>query len=222
MANKYVLLLHSRPSPDVSAEEKHATFFRGIKELGEPWGAGSRVMPRAPAFNGNVGAVGDMRGYFGEGVRKAQVMYRYRRSLDDTGLCDDRLTLVIDSYKIDNYKLIYNIIPKYVSSFDSYLAEYFDDRWVRIEREVIGSRNDRRFGIQQFGAATFLDSMLCERAFGLSPADFQERLKDVAECVQLMYTGVYIVGTSRILSFPDAQQLCSKIKTAVFEAPPAS
>lgn len=92
-SQKYWLVFHSRADEAVSAEEKHGHFFKSIKNLELPWGLGKRPIPSCPEFKAGVCAISGMTKYFGEGVSRAMLAYRYRRNLPDDGLSDDSLCI---------------------------------------------------------------------------------------------------------------------------------
>src|SRR5690242_18544509 len=92
------LVFHARADEAVSVEQRHTRFFEVIKELAAPWGLGDRPVPPIPKFKGASVVLG-MTKFFGDGVHRAMMSYRYRRLLSDEGLCDDALNITFNPAK---------------------------------------------------------------------------------------------------------------------------
>jgi hypothetical protein len=215
---KYWLVVHARADEAVSAEEKHARFFEGIKDVPPPWGLGDRPAPPTPQFGRMSLASISLTRFFGDGVQRAMLSYVYRRWLRDDGLSDDALNITFDPAKVDVYHLIYTVIPKYIMAFDSYLVEYFDDQFIDLAWETpLGKRvpSNPRFNVSYVWPVSFFDQLLCRRAFNLSPAEVLARLQGKIEHAQLLYNGVYLVGSSQALPFDEARRLSREMKDAL-------
>jgi hypothetical protein len=222
----YWLVFHARTDEAVSVEKRHTRFFEGINELPAPWGLGDRPVPPIPKFKGASVVLG-MTKFFGNGVQRAMISYRYRRMLSDEGLCDDALNMTFNPAKVDVHHLIFTVIPKYIEAFDAYLVEYFDDQFVDLAYEkrveeggVVFTPKSKeyinpRFKVERINVVSFYDELLCRRAFNLSPAKVMERLKGKVEHARLLHNGVYLVGSSTVLSLDDAQRLCREMKAAL-------
>jgi hypothetical protein len=222
----YWLQVASRAEKETSVERKHALFFENIKGLAEPWGLGVRPVPSVPQFKGDVVAVSNLRGFFGRGVRKAQLLYPYREDFADRSTSDDRLTVVLDPERVDLRHLIYTVIPTYIEAFGAYVAELFDEQFIyrdpeefeRLRGEVNGPNDLRwnpRFSIHRVGPVSFFDQTLCRRAFNLSLGEVLGRLQGRIEHARVFQNGVYLVGASRIVPFDDAQRLCREMAAAI-------
>jgi hypothetical protein len=213
---RYWLVLHARIDEAVSAEQRHARFFEGIKDIPEPWGLGERPVPPVPDFKRSSSAVIGLTKFFGDGVHRAMLNYRYRRLLRDDGLSDDLLNITFDPAKVDVHRLVYTVIPRYVEAFDAYLVEYFDDAMIDLAaQELKGVAVNPRSSVHRVGVVSFFDDLLCRRAFNLSPAEVMERLQGKVEHAQLLHGGVYLIGSSRVLPLDDAQKLCREMKSAL-------
>jgi hypothetical protein len=223
-AQRYWLVLHARADEAVSVEQKHARFFGGIKGVPEPWGLGDRPAPPAPKFKGGSSASVGMTKFFGGGVHRAMMSYRYRRLLSDEGLSDDLLNIVFNPAKVDLRNLVYEVVPRYIEAFDAYLLEFFDDQMIDLAAEELkGAPVNPRQYVHRVGMVSFFDGVLCRRAFGLTPAELAGRFEGKIEHVQLMHNGVYLVGTSQLLPLDAARTLCGEMKAlaTASASPPA-
>jgi len=211
---KYWLVLHSRADESVGVEQRHARFFRGIEGIPEPWGLGDRPVPPIPKFKGGSSASLGLTKFFGDGVHRAMLSYRYRRMLDDDGLSDDLLNIVFNPAKVEIHHLVYTVIPKYVEAFDAYLIEFFDDQMIDMAaNELKGLPVNPRQYVHRVGVVSYFDDLLCRRAFNLTPADLAGRFEGKIEHVRLMDNGVYLVGSTRGLPLHDAQKLCDAMRS---------
>jgi hypothetical protein len=224
---RYCLVFHARVDEAVGAEQRHARFFGGIKDIPPPWGLGDRPAPPAPDFGRSSRANIGLTKFFGEGVKSAMLSYRYRRMLSDDGYSDDGLTIDFDPAKVDVHHLIYTVIPRYIEAFDAYRVDYYDEQFVDLayeRREEEGRITytakskeyvNPRFKVKQVWLVSFYDELLCRRAFNLSPAEVMERLQGKVEQSQLLQGGVYLVGSSQVLPVSEAQILCQEMKRAL-------
>ncbi len=229
---RYCLMIHARVDEAVSAQEKHARFFEGIKGLPAPWGPGDRPVPPIRDFGCpnspsiSSGSIA-LTKFFGDGVKRAMILYSYRRMLKDDGYSDDGLILDFDPAKVDLHHLIYAVVPRFIETFDAYRVDYYDEQFVDLayEQRVEEGRItftakskeyvNPRFKVAEIWPVSFYDELLSRRAFNLSPAEIMERLQGKAEYVQLLHGGVYLVGSSRVLPFEEAQKLCREMKLAL-------
>ncbi len=214
----YWLVFHARPNEAIPAQQKHNLFFERIKALPAPWGLGDRPVPPAPQLKRmDCGVIG-LTKFFGDGVKRAMLSYEQRRNLQDKGSSDDLLNITFDPVKVDLHYLIYTVIPKYIEAFDAYLVEYFDDRFIHLAWDTPAEQrvySDPRNEVKRVNIVGFYDELLCRRAFNLTPAKVMERLQGKIEHSRLAATGVYIVGTSQLLGFDEAQNLCRNMTTAL-------
>ncbi|MFO0881258.1 MAG: hypothetical protein U0840_28375 [Gemmataceae bacterium] len=215
-AQRYWLVFHSRADESISVDQKHVRFFKGIQELPTPWGLGERPVPPIPKFKGGSSASVGLTKFFGDGVHRAMLSYRYRRMLSDDGLSDDLLNITFSPAKVDVHHLVCTVIPKYVEAFDAYLVEFFDDAMIDLAAEELkGVAVNPRSIVHRVGVVSFFDDLLCRRAFNLSPAEVMERLQGKVEHAQLLHGGVYLVGSSRVLPLDEAMNLCQEMKKAL-------
>ena len=224
---RYCLVFHARVDEAVGAEQRHTRFFEGIKDIPPPWGLGDRPTPPAPDFGRSSSAAIGLTKFFGDGVKRAMLTYRYRRMLSDDGYSDDRLIIDFDPAKMNVHHLIYTVIPRYIEAFDAYRVDYYDEQFVDLayeRREEEGRvtltakskvETNPRFKVDEVWPVSFYDELLCRRAFNLTPAEVMERLQRKVERAQLLHGGVYLIGSSRVLPLDDAQKLCRELKSAL-------
>lgn len=224
---RYCLVFHARVNEAVSAEQRHTCFFEGIKNAPVPWGLGNRPVPPSPDFGRGSSACIGLTKFFGDGVKRAMLTYRYRRMLSDDGYSDDCLTIDFDPTKVDLHHLIYIVIPQYIEAFDAYRVDYYDEQFVDLAYEEKGMETlitftgkskvdaNPRFGVERVDVVSYFDDLLCRRAFDMSPTEVVERLQGNAEYVQLLHGGVYLIGSSQVLPFEEALGLSRKFKNAL-------
>lgn len=112
--------------------------------------------------------------------------------------------------------LLYTVVPQYCEAFGSYLVEYFDDAMIDQDAsELKGLPVNSRFFVHRVGVVSFFDELLCERAFKLKPSQVFDRLQSKVEYLKLLNGGVYLVGSSRVLSLDAANALCRELKDAL-------
>jgi hypothetical protein len=221
---KYWLVLHSRADETIAAEQKHSRFFERLGALPAPWGSAGRPAPPVPSFGRSSSAVISLTKYFGGGVQRAVLSYRYRRLLNDDHLSDDLLSMTFDPAKVDVRHLTYTVIPMYTEAFGAYLVEYFDDTLIDVawDTSTEGRSNvNLRTGVNRIDVVGFYDDLLCRRAFNLTPAEVLHRLTGKVEHGRLLDTGVYFIGSSRVLPVDEAQRLAGEIRAALGGMPPA-
>jgi hypothetical protein len=224
---RYCLVFHARVNEAVSAEQRHTRFFEGIKDLPVPWGLGDRAVPPSPDFGRGSSAAIGLTKFFGDGVKRAMLTYRYRRMLTDDGYSDDRLIIDFDPTKVDLHHLIYMVIPQYIGAFDAYRVDYYDEQFADLAYEEQGegakigfSANSKvnsnpRFGVERINVVCFFDDLLCRRAFDLPSAEVMKRLQGKAEHAQLLHGGVYLISNSEVLPFEEALSLSRMMKSAL-------
>jgi hypothetical protein len=215
---RYCLVFHARPDEAVSAEEKYARFFTGIKDLPAPWGLGDRPVPPAEKLKRKGAGVMGLDKFFGDGVKRAMMNLEYRHMLEDKGSSDDALIIDFDPAKVDVHHLIYTVIPCYIEAFDAYRVDYYDEEFVHLAWETPPEQRvhtDPRSNVNRVDVVGFYDELLCRRAFNLSPADVLERVQGKIEHGRLLHNGVYLVGSSQVPPFDEAQQLCREMTTTL-------
>lgn len=229
---RYCLMFSARVDEAVSAPQKHARFFEGIKELPLPWGLGDRPVPPLRDFDYpadpsiSAASIG-LTKFYGNGVKDAMILYSYRRMVKDEGFYDDRLTIYFDPAKVDLQHLIYTVIPKYIEAFDAYLVKCYDEQFSALayeerveEGRIIYTPKSKehinpRFRVKDVWPVNFFDELLCRRAFNLTPAEVLERVQGKVEHARLLHSGVYLVGSSQVLPLEEAQKLCEDMKQAI-------
>jgi|GEM_PF-1652941 len=219
---RYCLVIDARADEKVGAEQRHALFFERIKSVPAPWGMGNQVVPRGPTFrDGDFDAIGFTK-FFGGAVKQAMLTYVYRRTLDDSGDSDDRLFIDIDPAKSDLHQFAQVVIPRFIEAFDGYRAECFDEQFLfsanKVREGEIVARSPEptevdnlRFRVTEVMPISFFDELLCRRAFNRTPAEVLERMRGMVEHARLLHGGVYLIGSTRALSFDEAQALSDEM-----------
>jgi hypothetical protein len=224
---RYCLVIKGRVDELLSAEQRHARFFKRIDGIAPPWGTCNRCAPPTPDFGKGSTAVVSLKEFFGSCVKEAMITYRYRRLLSDDSHCDDALMIDVDPEKLDLHYFIYTVIPRYVEAFDAYRVDYFDERFARSaydERVEEGrivytpkskEQINQRFEVKRVEIVSFYDELLCHRAFKRSATEVLARLEGKVEYAGLLQNGVYLVGTSKAVSFEEAQRLTREMSAAL-------
>lgn len=212
------LVLRARVSDKDLASDRHESFFENIRDLPEPWGLGTKVMPRNAEMDRlGFGTVGLTR-FFGASVKSAMISYVPRTRLSDSHKCDDILSIDINPAKIDMQHFCYVTIPKYIVAFGAYLVQYFDERFVDVAYSVPAHERtifNRRTTVSRVDVLSYYDRLLCELAFGVAPSEIRERVSSVAESTQLIHDGIYVIGSSKVITFDEAQLLTAALTRCV-------
>lgn len=215
----YELMIRARPDESVSAADKHQRFLEAIRSLAVPWsGLPDQAIPPVPGFGGNVSAVGGLTKWFGGAVRSCQVSYTYRRLLRDTGSHDDWLDIMLYPSKVDVAYVLDSVIPKFIEAFSAYSLSYVSDsaKDALYELEPLGPAvSNARFQVSWISPVCFFDQTLCERAFRLSPAEVAGRVRGTVQDVRLLSSGVYILGTSQVLSVDETVRMSQELRSAI-------
>jgi hypothetical protein len=213
---KYDLDIRSRTTEAVSINDRHSKLMGEWSRIASPWGIPPEKTPAAPDPGADIGAGVSLTRVLGK-VKRVQVYYCFRWSgLRDEGCCDDFIDMAFNPLKVDYAGFVREVLPRLILAFDAYLAELGDNEFVHIDfdrsrREAPDCRSD----VYRVWPVSFYDELLCRRAFALKPAAIADRLKGVAEHVELLGDGVYIVGSSRPLPLSEADELCKRLKSAI-------
>lgn len=213
--SKYWLVLHSRADVSVAPETKHSSFFERIRELPGQWGGSDLPVPPMPRFKGGSSASTSLTKFFGQGIHRAMVTYRYRRMLSDDGLSDDLLNIVFNPHVVSLRELLLVAVPKYIEAFDAYLAEYFDDAVIDLPPEENLKAPNPRTDVKRIGPVSYFDDLLCRRAFGIAPERVLARCQAEVEHVELVAGGAYLLGSSKVLSMNEARLLSERMMRAI-------
>jgi hypothetical protein len=208
----YLLTVSARVRPGVEIQEKHKTFFEGIRGLKQPWG-GQGTPPPPPSMTGQSLGVLDVTDFFGGVPVEAFILYRYRGNLPDSSMGDDRLNMLVPTVNIDLPYFIREVIPCFITAFGAYLCEYFDDQHFSLG--IPQRTSNPRYAVDSVGPVSFYDALLCQRAFDLSPEQVADRVQGICEDVRLLQGGVYIIGSLRQSTFAESTDLCARLTAAL-------
>ncbi len=121
---------------------------------------------------------------------------------------------MFNTAKIDTEVLVETVIPAYISAFDAYLVEYFDDKMIELEAEELkGLAYNPRLHVHRVGPVAFYDDLLCRRAFNATPDELASRLRGKAEDLRFVGNGLYVIGSRQTLPLADAIELCRDMTT---------
>jgi hypothetical protein len=211
---RYELQLRHRPAVEESIQVRHSNLIDSLVALGPEWGVRPGAVIAAPVVRpGDLSAYVDIRGAL-PFAKKPSVVYPIRNAsyLRDAAQYDDFLSAEFDPDKVDFARLALEAFPAYVGAFQCYRAAIYSDAtaiadFPRIveQSESTGKDVDGRDGVYRINPVNFFDRALCERAFGRTPQQIKNALAGHVERVELLYDGVYIVISSRVL--PDEELL---------------
>lgn len=213
---KYETMIRSRAKRVESIAEKHKRFFTQLSEISPPWGIKGAVVPEPPAPGGNLGVGVSVSKLLGKGV-SGRAYYVFRREFEDLGMHDDFFDMSFNPAKWDYRQFAYDVLPKYIVAFDAYFAQvgHVEFGHVDFDAERNFGSGDTRFGVYRVRPVSFFDRILCERAFGINPREIAARLQGSVESVELLQDGVYVIGSSQVMKFEEADSLCWKIKRRI-------
>lgn len=189
-----------------SIAEKHESFLAAACGIPAPWGCRKDVPPPDPGPNLSA-SIGARKLFLGPGIG-GDVNYLFRRPFEDRGSADDSAWLTFRP-KPDVYRaLATEAFPALVTAFGAYRAEVMDMRLLdadaAIARQI--SFNARRH-VVRIAPLAFYGETLCQRAFGMRPVDVEGRLKEVAERVWCDAGGVFVVLSSKVLPWEEADRV---------------
>lgn len=208
----YLLTVSARVRPGLRVEEKHTSFFEGIRGLKQPWG-GQAVPPPPPSMTGRSVGVRDVTAFFSDVPVEAFVTYPHRGVLPDNGMGDDRLNMLVPTANIDLSYFIREVIPCYITAFGAYLCEYFDEQHISLG--IPQRTSNPRYAVDSVGLVSYYDAVLCRRAFNLSPEQVVDRVQGICEEARLHQEGAYIIGSLRRCTFAESTDLCARLTHAL-------
>ncbi len=189
----YHLNLRSRPSGDDPSMSKHPQFLKTLGTLRGNWSV-------------QLNKAGKLRGSFElyfcsitralpKGVVGRVIYHNPVVKADDIGMDDDYFVMDFDPYKAGFTELVDDVLPLLIETFSAYLAELTDD-----DNYIKGPKVDCHREVGRLGIANFFDKLLCQRAFGMTPAAVAKVLKPHVEVAKTLHGGVYIVMSREPMS----------------------
>jgi len=202
---KYIFEIRSRAVESEPIAQKHTAFLAGLRDLPAPWAVTGSVP--APDPGRELVAVLKVSKFLGPGIR-GNLVYQFRRPFRDEGSEDDWINISFNPEKLDYATLVRDVFLKYVVAFRGYYAEILDEEFIFKDYEVHRTlKLNQRRDVFRIAPVTFIDDELCRRAFGFGPDEVVSRLQGHAESVTRTVNGVFIVLTSKVLSFDEADTL---------------
>lgn len=197
-----------RADPTSSVELRHAEIVQKLRDPMVSWLG--KYDPGAIRFESEAidSGAADFSPALHAGV-SAAISYCSRSVIDaDHGMYDDVLTFEFDPSAADYSLFALPIFGQLVKVFGAYRAsvvldEELDlDDYDRILDEVdaTGRDVDGRDGVFRISPVCFFDRELCNRAFGIPPAEIIDRLVGKIEHVEKIDDGVLIIATREILT----------------------
>ncbi len=141
---------------------------------------------------------------------KGEILYRFRTSLRDEGMCDDYVVLEFDPAKVDYAGLSSGVFAQYLALFDAYRGHVGPLQFRVIDFDSTRKLN-LRHTVSRIYPLTFLDNELCVRNFSLTPSEIANRLQNHVEQVHRLDSGILIVASSKILSINESDTLNGRI-----------
>ena len=212
---RYYVEVRARAREKQPIPDKHKEVMEGFVRVPEPWGLGPEEPPPPPDPGSDITAVLSLRKFFGKGVYSPYLVYPYRADLWDMAMDDDHFTMFINPKRVDYRSLVLEAFPKYVASLGAYVGCIGDEEFIFLDQERLQEQQrtlHTRSEVDRVWPVSFYDDEFCQRAFGLSPKGVAKRLKGKVEQVSNMSNGVYMVGSSEVLEFEEADRLCWQMK----------
>ena len=213
---RYYVEVRARAREEHSIPDKHKEFMDELVRIPKPWGLGGGPAPSAPSPGHELIAELAMKRHLGRGVQTPYLTYQYRHCFgDDMAMYDDNLTMFINPKRVDYRSLVLEAFPRYVAGLRAYIGSIGDEEFIFVDQEKLEEKDltlHTRSEVDRVWPVSFYDDEFCQRAFGLSPKAVAKRLKGKVEQVSNMSNGVYIVGSSKVLEFEEADRLCWQMK----------
>lgn len=207
-----MLTIRSRPIPTETIEEKHAAFAAGVAPLGADWGF-QNGLPPAPEMGQHLSGIVQLSKLLPRSV-KGRITYAFRPCLRDRALCDDVLYLEFNPHVVDYRHVAMSVFPTYVSAFRGYRGELGDIQFVDQDFDD-ECETDARHSVYRIYPIAAYDSILCQRAFHLSPSSIATRLAGFVDQVDARVDGLIVIGSQNILTFGEASELSTQLRLRI-------
>ena len=202
---KYKLIARSRPDAGDDVCEKHGRFMAAVRELPSPLKPKRVDEPRVIDPGLQSLASVPLTKLLG---LQSSVNYAGRWYLSDDAARDDWLSIAFNPEKIGFHELVHDCVKPLIAGFEAYLLTIEDERFTLKYFEQWRTKGyDDRDGVFMLGTVSYFDRELCRRAFALAPEKVCDRLKDVAEQVEVYREGALIILSSEPLPFEKAESL---------------
>lgn len=208
---KCILEINSRVQLNESAESKHNRVIGELKKINSPWGVYTNDEIPFPGFKKEIFANVNLNKYMGNGI-KCSIYYRYRNTLADDNMSDDRIYLEFNAKKNDYEDLATNILPKYIKLFDAYRAAIYSEELMFYDFERSRNVNFRN-SIFRFYPVFFFDQTLSLRSLGISSEKVFNKLRDKVVSTRLLNNGILINSSKNLLSVDDANDFDMKVSS---------
>lgn len=209
-----------RASPVGSIERRHVELVQQLKDPMVSWLG--KYDPRAIYFESETidSGAADISDALHNGV-SAAISYCSRNAIEaDHGMYDDILTIEFDPSRADYPVFALPVFGQLVKVFGAYRATVVLDEELDLddydhildEVDATGRDVDGRDGVFRISPVCFFDRELCNRAFGIPPAEIIDRLVGKIEHVEKIDDGVLIIATREILTRPSLVALDREIR----------
>lgn len=205
---KYIFELSSRI--DSSIEKKHLEVTKGLTSIEKPWGIDEGKYP-TPEFGKMTTAFFKLTKLLGNGI-KGHVMYLYRSNLNRTDY--DRINIEFNPVKINYRQFVTKIVKEYISFFNPYYANVFDEKIVVYDYERYHN-NKSISNSFRFNSIVFWSKSFCKEVLNISLTDLQDRISGVVEHVELFDNGIIITTSSKFLSLDEANAIDYQLKALI-------
>tara|TARA_B100000745_G_C20097845_1_gene375425 strand:+ start:205 stop:846 length:642 start_codon:yes stop_codon:yes gene_type:complete len=207
---KYYLELRAVVHEDFSMESKHSKLISSLEHLSANWNLSSSQSPSLSP--GDPCAVLTISKCLPKGVR-GEIVYQRRLPYDDKASNDDYISINFDPNKVEYKKLIEQIFPGYISAFQPYWANIYDEEFTFLDfTEIRKQQIEARHQIYRISPVTYLHQNYTQRALGMTPEQVIKKLDGNVERVELISGGVYIILSSYPLPTEEMDKLCWKAK----------
>ncbi|WP_121356802.1 hypothetical protein [Flavisolibacter nicotianae] len=207
---RYRFDLSSRTSINISVEQKHEKIINGLKVIPKPWGVEDGFYP-VPDFADGIIAIFPLDNILGEGIT-GNIIYRYRRRLEDSSMDDDIINIEFNPKKVDYGHLLNETFKKYIDFFDPYAAQIFDEEIIYQDFERVQNKNLRKELIRLY-PVNYYDTQYCNDALGMSPIQIKELIAGSVEKAELYRNGIIIIVSSKLLYVEQADKIDMELKS---------
>lgn len=206
---KYRFELSSRTNVNSSLEQKHEKIIKALKQIVSPWGINDGIYP-VPEFGEAMIAVFKLDKILGKGI-KGNIIYRFRRLIEDHSLDDDVMNIEFNPKKIDYDFLITEVFKKYIEFFEPYAAQIFNEEVIYQDFELSQNMN-LRIDFIRFYPVSYFDAKYCKDSLGVTVLELKYLLMGKVEKVELYNDGIIILGSSKLLDTEQTNKIDIQIK----------
>ena len=214
--------LRYRARVEESIPERHTQIVAGLLQLEPPRGLKGKHPPAPPDIGAKLRVEVDLTNSLGSGNQGVlSYVLRSDKYLRDESEFDDLMIVGCEFAQPEFEVVVRTVFRLYIEAFTPYRAtiildtQLYGQEWPTIVRlgKDSGKDADGRDGVYRINSVNYFDRELCRRAFGLSPEEIVERLRNKVESVSILLDGVVLIVTSAMVDRETLKGIDAMVRT---------